>query len=28
MPAIQVLTTRIDKVLCRDCAFDQLPCTD
>jgi formylmethanofuran dehydrogenase subunit E len=24
----QLLATRTEKVLCRDCAFDQLPCTD
>ncbi|HTL36635.1 MAG TPA: hypothetical protein VL326_26055 [Kofleriaceae bacterium] len=25
---IQKLTMRTDNLLCRDCAFDQLPCTD
>ena len=26
--AIKRFATRMDKVLCRDCAFDEMPCTD
>ena len=25
---VQTFTLRAGKLLCRDCAFDQLPCTD
>ena len=26
--AIKRFATRMDKVQCRDCAFDEMPCTD